>query len=38
LKKAILTFNEAYASSASELVTEIIEYASKKINLNTKRS
>lgn len=38
IEKAILTFHEAYASSASELVTEIIEYASKKINLTQKEA
>ena len=30
---AILTFHEVYASSASELVTELIQYAEKEINL-----
>ncbi len=33
IDKAILTFHEAYASSASELVTEIVEYASKGVVL-----
>ena len=33
IENAILTFHEAYASSASELVTEIIEYASKEVTL-----
>ena len=34
IENATLTLHEAYASSASELVTEIIEYASKDIVLN----
>ena len=34
IENAILTFHEAYASSASELVTEIVEYASKEVTLN----
>jgi len=33
IDNAILTFHEAYASSAAELVTEIIEYASKDVVL-----
>ena len=33
IENAILTFHEAYASSASELVTEIVQYASKEITL-----
>lgn len=33
IENAILTFHEAYASSAAELVTEIIEYASKGVVL-----
>ena len=33
IENAILTFHEAYASSASELVTEIVEYASKGVTL-----
>lgn len=33
IENAILTFHEAYASSASELVTEIIEYASNGVTL-----
>ena len=33
IENAILTFHEAYASSAAELVTEIIEYASKGVIL-----
>lgn len=33
IDNAILNFHETYASSASELVTEIIEYASEKIKL-----
>lgn len=34
IENAILTFHEAYASSAAELVTEIIEYATNDIVLN----
>ncbi len=34
IENAILTFHEAYASSASELVTEIIEYGTNDIVLN----
>ena len=34
IENATLTLHEAYASSASELVTEIIEYASNDIELN----
>ena len=34
IENATLTLHEAYASSASELVTEIIEYATKDIVLN----
>jgi len=33
IDNAILTFHEAYASSAAELVTEVIEYASKEVVL-----
>ena len=33
IENAILTFHEAYASSASELVTELVEYASKGVTL-----
>ena len=33
IENPILTFHEVYASSASELVTEIIEYSSKNITL-----
>lgn len=33
IENAILTFHEAYASSAAELVTEIVEYASKEVTL-----
>ena len=33
IDNAILTFHEAYASSAAELVTEIVEYASKEVVL-----
>lgn len=33
IENSILTFHEAYASSASELVTELIEYSNKKIEL-----
>ena len=33
IDNAILTFHEVYASSAAELVTEIIEYSSKNITL-----
>lgn len=35
IENAILTFHEVYASSASELVTEILEYATKEIELTT---
>ncbi len=35
IEDAILTFHEVYASSASELVTEILEYAPKEIELLT---
>ena len=35
IEDAILTFHEVYASSASELVTEILEYASKEVELTT---
>ncbi len=35
IEKAILTFQEVYASSASELVTELLQYADKKIELKT---
>ena len=34
IENATLTFHEAYASSAAELVTEIIEYATNDIELN----
>lgn len=34
IENPILTFHEVYASSAAELVTEIIEYSSKNINLS----
>ena len=33
IENAILTFHEAYASSAAELVTEIVEYSSKEVVL-----
>ena len=33
IENAILTFHEVYASSASELVTEILEYAKKEVEL-----
>ena len=33
IESAILTFHEAYASSASELVTEIVEYATQEVTL-----
>ena len=35
IEEAILTFHEVYASSACELVTEILEYAPKEIKLTT---
>ena len=35
IEEAILTFHEVYASSACELVTEILEYAPKDIELTT---
>ena len=35
IEKATLTFQEVYASSAAELVTELLQYAETKINLNT---
>lgn len=35
IEDAMLTFHEVYASSTSELVTEIIEYASSEIELTT---
>ena len=35
IENATLTFQEVYASSAAELVTEILQYVSKKINLKT---
>ncbi len=35
IENTILDFHEVYASSASELVTEIIEYAQKEIELTT---
>ena len=34
-EEAILSFHEVYASSACELVTEILEYATQKIELTT---
>ena len=34
IEGAIMSFHEVYASSAAELVTEILEYASDEINLN----
>ena len=33
MKNSILTFHEVYASSASELVTEILEYSQLDVNL-----
>ncbi len=33
IENAILTFHEAYASSAAELVTEVVEYATKPVVL-----
>ena len=33
IKNAILTFHEVYASSAAELVTELLEYSNKEIKL-----
>lgn len=33
IKNATLTFHEVYASSASELVTEVLEYAKKEVEL-----
>ena len=33
IENATLTFHEVYASSAAELVTELIEYAQKEVNL-----
>ena len=38
IEEAILTFHEVYASSACELVTEILEYAPKEIELTTLES
>ena len=35
IENAILTFHEVYASSAAELVTEILEYADLKLELTT---
>lgn len=35
IEEAILSFHEVYASSACELVTEILEYATQKIELTT---
>ena len=35
IEEAILTFHEVYASSACELVTEILEYAPKEVELTT---
>lgn len=34
IENALMTFHEVYASSAAELVTEIIQYAADDINLN----
>ena len=38
IEEAILTFHEVYASSACELVTEILEYAPKEIEITTKEA
>ncbi len=35
IENATLTFQEVYASSACELVTELLQYASKKVDLKT---
>ena len=35
IENATLTFHEVYASSASELVTELVEYAQKEVNLTS---
>ena len=35
IENAILTFHEVYASSAAELVTEILQYAETEVNLTT---
>ena len=35
IEKAILTFHEVYASSAAELVTELLQYISKEVELDT---
>ena len=35
IENATLIFQEVYASSAAELVTELLQYSSKKINLKT---
>ena len=35
IEKATLTFQEVYASSAAELVTELIQYAEEKVELKT---
>lgn len=35
IEKATLTFQEVYASSAAELVTELLQYAEAKVNLKT---
>ena len=35
IEKAILTFQEVYASSAAELVTELLQYAEVKVDLKT---
>ena len=35
IENSTLIFQEVYASSASELVTELLQYSSKKINLKT---
>ena len=34
IENSVMTFHEVYASSAAELVTEILEYASEEVNLN----
>ncbi len=34
IESAILTFHEVYASSASELVTELLQYTNKKVELS----
>ena len=35
IEKATLTFQEVYASSASELVTELVQYVEEKVDLKT---